>query len=138
MSGPAAALGPEDFATLWRALGSWEQRRARVLDLPGCRAQLYMGAMEIPMLALRPATPVSPAAEQLAGWQPTLDRLGLELDCVTPDANYKLNRQGSGEYVGRVLPDALKFHAGRVLGLDRESLEALCRSYLMLPDAEGG
>jgi hypothetical protein len=138
MSGHGSALGPEDFAALWRALGSWERARARVLDLPGCRAQFYMGAMEIPMLALRPAAPVSTAAESLSAWQPTLDRLGLVLDCVTPDANYKLNRQGSGEYVGRILPEALKFHAGRVLDLDRGSLEALCRAYLALPTAERG
>jgi hypothetical protein len=108
-----------------------------VLDLPGCQVQLYMGAMEIPMLAFRPPAPVSPAAEQLATWQPTLDRLGLVLDCVTPDANYKLNRHASGEYVGRILPDALKFHAGRVLDLDRDAVEALCRSYLALPAQEG-
>jgi hypothetical protein len=136
MSGGGTALGPEDFAALWRALGSWEPGRARVLDLPGCRAQFYMGAMEIPMLALRPAMPVLPAEDRVSAWQPTLDRLGLELDCVTPDTNYKLNRQGSGEYVGRILPDALKFHARRVADLDRESLEVLCRSYLALPAAE--
>jgi hypothetical protein len=126
-----------DFAPVWRALADWEQRRARVLDLPGCQVQLYMGAMEIPMLAFRPPVLVSPAAAQLATWQPTLDRLGLVLDCVTPDANYKLNRHASGEYVGRILPDALKFHAGRVVDLDRDAVEALCRSYLALPAQEG-
>ena len=37
-----------------------------------------------------------------------LDRVvGLVLDCVTEGANDKLNRAESGEYVGRVLPDAL-------------------------------
>ncbi len=88
------------------------------------------------MLALRPATPVSPATERLATWQPTLDRVGLVLDCVTPDANYKLNRHDSGEYVGRILPDALKFHAVRVIDLGRDALEELCRSYLALPAAK--
>ncbi|MGH7322087.1 MAG: hypothetical protein ACRELA_21025 [Candidatus Rokuibacteriota bacterium] len=136
MSGHEGTLGSEDFATVWRALTAWEQARPRVLDLPGCRVQLYMGAMEIPMLAFRPATPVSPAAARLATWQPTLDRLDLVLDCVTPDANYKLNRHGSGEYVGRILPDALKFHAARVVDLEREGVEELCRSYLALPAAE--
>jgi hypothetical protein len=132
MSG-SDTLGRADFALLWRALATWEQGRARVLDLPGCQVQLYMGAMEIPMLALRPSASVSPAAVRLGAWQPTLDRLGLVLDCVTPDANYKLNRRGSGEYVGRILPEALKFHAGRVGDLDREAVEELCRSYLSLP-----
>jgi hypothetical protein len=127
-----------DFAAVWQALATWEQRRARVLELPGCQVQLYMGAMEIPMLAFRPPAPVSPAASRLATWQPTLDRLGLVLDCVTPDANYKLNRQVSGEYVGRILPDALKFHAGRVIDLEREAVEALCRAYLTLSPLPGG
>ena len=76
---------------------------------------------------------LSPAASRLTAWQPTLDRLGLVLDCVTPDANYKLNRHESGEYVGRILPDALKFHAERVVDLEREAVEELCRSYLSLP-----
>jgi hypothetical protein len=136
MSGHEDALSTDDFATIWRALTTWEQRRARLLDLPGCRVQLYMGAMEIPMLALRPATPVSPEAERLATWQPTLDRFGLVLDCVTPDANYKLNRHASGEYVGRILPDALKFHAARVIDLGSDALEELCRSYLALAAAK--
>lgn len=58
------------------------------------------------------------------------------IDGVTPDANYALSREGSGEYVGRILPDALKLHAERVTGLDRAALEALCRAYLALPGAE--
>lgn len=37
-----------------------------------------------------------------------VDRVGgLVLDCVTEGANDKPNRAESGEYVGRVLPDAL-------------------------------
>jgi len=126
-------LSPADFATIWRALTTWEQSRARVLDLPGCRVQLYMGAMEIPMLALRRTTPLVPDAEQLATWQADLDRFGLVLDCVTPDANYKLNRHDSGEYVGRVLPDALKFHAERIVGLGPQPLKVISRAYLALP-----
>src|SRR5262249_14633310 len=113
------------------------ETRARVVDVRGGLVQLYMGAMEIPMLVLRPATPVTPAAERLATWQPILDRVGLVLDCVTPDGNCKLNRPDSGEYVGRILPDALKFHAGRVIDLGPEGLEALCRAYLALPSAPG-
>ena len=140
MSSPALRSVPRTSRRCGSALGSWEQRRARVLELPGCRARHYMGAMEIPMLALWPATPVSPEAGRLAAWQSILARLGLELGCVHADfdANYKLNRQGSGEYVGRILPDALKLHAVRARDLDRESLEALCREYLALPAAEAG
>jgi hypothetical protein len=128
-----AALDAADLTRVWDALTAWDQRRARVLDLPGCQVRLYMGAMEIPMLALEGAAPVSPVGERLATWQPALDRFGLVLDCVTPDANYKLNRRGSGEYVGRILPDALKFHAERLIDLGPEALETLGPAYLALP-----
>jgi len=137
VSGPEATAGAVDFARVWRALETWDQTRSRVLDVPGCRVQLYMGAMEIPMLALRPATPAAPGPERLTAWLPVLDRLGLVLDCVTVGANYKLNRRGSGEYVGRILPDALKFHAARLLDLGPEALEAIATLYLALPTACG-
>ena len=42
-------------------------------------------------------------------------------------------RRGSGEYVGRVLSDALKFHAVRVLDLGLEGFEEISRCYLALP-----
>jgi hypothetical protein len=69
---------------------------------------------------------------------PGARRVHLRLLDADFDANYKLNRQGSGEYVGRILPDAFKLHAVRARDLDRESLEALYREYLALPPAEAG
>jgi hypothetical protein len=128
---------PLDVEGVWRALEAWDRERPRSLALAECRVQLYMGAMEIPMLALRPRVHVSPAADRLAAWTPQLERFGLVLDCVTDSANYKLNRAGSGEYVGRILPDALKFHAERLLSLGPEALAELGVLYLALPTADG-
>ena len=122
-----------DFAGVWRALSEWDHVKPRRLDFVACWVQLYMGAMEIPMVALQPAARVAPEAERLGGWQPLLDRFGLVLDCVTEGANYKLNRCENGEYVGRILPDSLKFHAVRVLGLGLEGFEEISRAYLALP-----
>lgn len=72
------------------------------------------------------------AANRIARWQALLDRFGLVLDCVTEGASYKLSRIGSGEYVGRILPDALKFRALRVLALGLAAFEEICRSCLAL------
>lgn len=122
-----------DFAEMWRALEAWDRDRSKSLEFSDCRVQFYMGAMAIPMVAVQPRVPVMPAAGLIAAWQPVLDGFGLVLDCVTEGANYKLNRRGSGEYVGRILPDALKFHATRMLDLGREVFEEICRHYLALP-----
>jgi len=127
------STGTLDFAGVWRALREWDHVKPRRLDFVACWVQLYMGAMEIPMVALRPIARVTPAAARIASWQPLLDRFGLVLDCVTEGANYKLNRRESGEYVGRVLPDSLKFHAVRVLDLGPEGFEEISRAYLALP-----
>lgn len=137
MSGQDEAPVVVDFAEIWRALEAWGQDRPKSLKFADCRVQFYMGAMEIPMLALRPRVPVVPAADRIAAWKPLLDRIDLVLDCVTEGANYKLNRSGSGEYVGRILPDALKFHAVRVLDLERDAFEEICLRYLALPRRDG-
>lgn len=129
-------MNPLDVASVWRALEAWDRERPRSLALPDCRVQLYMGAMEIPMLALRPRVLVMPAADRLAAWTPQLERFDLVLDCVANGANYKLNRAGNGEYVGRILPDALKFHADRLQGLGPEALAELGALYLALPAAD--
>jgi len=61
----------------------------------------------------------------------------LVLDCVAVSAAYKLNRAASGEGIGGILPDALKFHADRRLGLGPEALAYLGALYLALPSATG-
>jgi len=129
-------MNPVDVAGIWRALEGWDRERPKILTLPWCRVQLYMGAMEIPMLALRPHTLVIPVADRLAAWEPQLHVYDLVLDCVAVSANYKLNRAANGEYVGRILPDALKFHADRLQGLGAEALADLGALYLALPTAD--
>lgn len=126
-----------DFTTLWQTLAAWDRNRPQRLEFPGCHVQFYMGAMEIPMVALRPHKPVTPAADRVAGWGPRLARFGLVLDDVAAGENYKLNRGDTGEYVGRVLPDALKFHAERILHAGEEALEEITTLYFQLPHTEG-
>jgi len=128
-------MNPADVTAVWRALEVWDRDRPRSLELPDFRVRLYMGAMEIPMLALWPRARVTPAANRLAVWTPQLERFDLVLDCVSQDENYKLNRASSGAYVGRILPEALKFHAERLRGLGCEALAELGALYLALPAA---
>jgi hypothetical protein len=134
VSAPAPGTDAVDFAAIWDAVTAWGHAKPRRLDFGTCWVQLYMGAMEIPMVALHPGAPAAPAGARVAAWAPLLERLGLVLDCVTEDVNYKLNRREGGEYVGRLLPDALKLHAVRVLDLGPDGFEALCRAYLRLRD----
>jgi hypothetical protein len=119
-----------DLTAVWTALHEWDLERPRTFQLDGCRAQLYRGAMEIPLVAFRPREPVRPTADQLAALNPVLDDMGLELDCVEVDRNYKINRKDTKEYVGRIMPDALKLHAERILDLGREAFEQIVTFYL--------
>lgn len=130
------ARGPIDLGTVWEALEGWDQERPKSYQLTTCRAQFYMGAMEIPMVAFRPPRSVDPEEERVAAFVPTLRRFGLELDPVEIGRNYKLNRSAAGEYVGRILPDALKLHAERILDLGRDAFEEIVTLYLSLPVAE--
>lgn len=132
---------PDDFAVVvdlqkvWHAVETWDQKRAKSLQFPGCVAQLYMGAMEIPIVAFRPGKPVEPRADRVSAFASVLQRFGLALDCVEVGGNYKVNRSDTGEYVGRILPDALKLHAGRILDLGLEAFEEIVALYLGLPRA---
>ncbi len=120
---------------VWKALEDWDQDAPRNLPLSSGRAQLYRGAMEIPLVAVRPRRAVNPAVDRMAAFAPTLARFALELDCVEVGANYKINRSDSKEYVGRVQPDALKLHAERILALGREAFDEIVVFYLDLPAA---
>ncbi len=69
----------------------------------------------------------------MEAFAPVLARLGLALDCVEVGRNYKINRAHTGEYVGRIQPEALKLHAGRILDLGRTAFAAVVTLYLRLP-----
>lgn len=123
----------EELAQVWQALETWDPERPRSVAVPRARAQLYMGAMEIPLVAVRPRHPVAPAEEAMAALAPTLQRFGLELDCVEVGENYKINRSDTKEYVGRIQPDALKLHAQRILALGYDAFDEIVTFYLALP-----
>ena len=73
------------------------------------------------------------AAQKLVAWRPALATLGLVLDPVESDQNYKINRVDTNEYVARILPDALKLHCERILDLGPDAFERIVISYLRLP-----
>lgn len=124
-----------DLTGVWRLAEAWDRERPRSLEVEGCRAQLYMGAMEIPLLAFRPRPHVLPRDDRLQAFVPVLASLGLALDTVEVDRNYKINRGDTGAYFARILPDALKLHCERMLETGPETFERIVGFYLGLPRA---
>jgi hypothetical protein len=125
----------EDLARVWQALEDWDHERPRSVEMPSARAQLYRGAMEIPLVAVRPRGALKPDEDRMSALAPVLARFDLELDCVELGQNYKVNRSDTKEYVGRIQPDALKLHAERILVLGRRVFEEIVTFYLRLPAA---
>lgn len=125
----------DDLAKVWKLAEGWDRKRPHSIELAGCRAQLYLGAMEIPLVAFRPRPQVQPRDDCVQAWRPVLATLGLVLDSVETDQNYKINRADTNEYVGRILPDALKLHCERILDLGPGAFERIVTSYLGLPRA---
>lgn len=124
-----------DLATVWKLAEAWDRERPRSVELDGCRAQLYMGAMEIPLVAFRPRPHVQPRDDRMQTFVPVLASLRLVLDTVEVDRNYKINRRDTNEYVARILPDALKLHCDRILDLGPDVFERIVHFYLALPRA---
>lgn len=122
-----------DLTTVWKLAESWDRERPQSLELDGCRAQLYLGAMEIPLVVFRPRPHVRPRDDRMQAWRPVLATFGLVLDPVATDENYKINRGDTNEYVARILPDALKLHCERILDLGPDVFEHLVTVYLALP-----
>jgi len=91
--------------------------------------------MEIPLVAFRPSAPVTPSDARLAAWAESLAGYGLALESVEVGRNYKINRSDTKEYVGRILPEALKLHAERIAELGPDVFRALVTFYLGLPRA---
>jgi len=122
-----------DLTAVWKLVEVWDRERPQSIELDGCRAQLYLGAMEIPIVAFRPRPHVQPQDDRMQAWRPVLASCGLVLDPVETDRNYKINRSDTNEYVARILPDALKLHCGRILQLGPDVFEDLVTFYLTLP-----
>lgn len=121
------------LAQVWHTLEGWDHERPRTLTLPRARAQLYLGAMEVPLIAVRPRRPVAPGEGAVAALVPLLKRFGLEVECVQVGENYKINRSDTKEYVGRIQPGALKLHAERILALGYQVFDEIVTFYLALP-----
>lgn len=119
-----------DLSAVWQAVGAWDRKRSKTLKLAACEVRFYMGAMEIPLVAFRPATPVEPHEDHMNAFGGMLARFSLELDCVEPASNYKINRSDTKEYVGRILPDALKLHVERILNIGQDAFREIVTSYL--------
>lgn len=134
-----ASIGADDtmadLTAVWKLAEAWDRERPQSVELAGCRAQLYLGAMEIPLVAFRPRPHVQPRDDRMQAWRPVLASLGLVLDPVETDQNYKINRGVTNEYVARILPDALKLHCDRILDLGPDVFERIVTSYLALPRA---
>jgi hypothetical protein len=124
-----------DLAAVWGVLEGWDQERPKILQLADCRVRLYMGAMAIPMVAVQPPRPIEPSVDRMDAFVSLLQGFALELDCVEVGGNYKINRSETKEYVGRILPDALKLHAERILDIGEEAFESMVTFYLALPPA---
>jgi len=122
-----------DLTAVWKLAEAWDRERPQSVELDGCRAQLYLGAMEIPIIAFRPRLHVKPENDRMQAWRPVLGSLGLALDPVEIDENYKINRGDTNEYVARILPDALKLHCQRILDLGPDVFGHLVTLYLSLP-----
>ncbi|MEK7878367.1 MAG: hypothetical protein AAB285_00760, partial [candidate division NC10 bacterium] len=88
----------ESLHQVWRRVEQYQGEGARSFQVPGGRAQLYMGAMEIPIVAFR--TKQSPSLEdvRLRDLSLRLARFGLELECVEEGENYKINRRDTKSY----------------------------------------
>ncbi len=122
----------DDLAALWKAMETWDRERAIPLEFAPCQAQLYRGAMEIPLVAFYPIKQVKLDEARMVTLASALPRFGLELDCVEIGSNYKINRADSHEYVGRIAPDALKLHVDRILDIGDEAFREIVTFYLRL------
>jgi hypothetical protein len=122
------------LSDVWSAVERYDGQGAKSFQLTECRAQLYMGAMEIPIVAFRTKHPFSLDESRIRELSCLLSRFGLELDCVEEGHNYKLNRSDTKLYVGRITDDALKLHVGRIVEIGREAFDAIVGFYL--PDLQ--
>jgi len=123
----------DDLEKVWKLAEAGDRERSESIELTGCRAQLYRGAIEIRLVAFRPRPHVQPRDDRMQAWRPVLATLGLVLDPVETDQNYKLNRKDTNEYVARIQSDALKLHCERIQDLGPAVFASIVIFYLFLP-----
>jgi len=120
----------EGLHQVWSGVEHYQGEGTRSFRVPGGRARLYMGAMEIPIVAFRMKRSPPLEAARLRDFSHLLARFGLELDCVEEEHNYKINRSDTKAYVGRITDEALKLHVGRIVEIGREAFDAIVGFYL--------
>jgi len=118
---------------VWLAVERYERKGAKSFQLVGCRARLYMGAMEVPIVAFQATDPPSLEERRLRELSRWLAQFGLELECVEEGHNYKVNRTDTKAYVGRITAEALKLHAGRIVEIGRGAFDVIVGFYLQGP-----
>src|SRR5260370_16145769 len=91
-----ASIGADDtmadLTAVWKLAEAWDRGRPQSVELAGCRAQLYLGAMEIPLVAFRPRPHVQPPDDRIQSSRPVLPSLGLVLDPLETNQHHKINR----------------------------------------------
>ena len=68
---------------IWNELQPYEGEGSKKFSLPGIRVQFYKGAMEIPMIAFSPSSPLNLEKASLEEYARLLSSYGFVLDCVT-------------------------------------------------------
>ncbi len=119
-----------NLETVWQELGSYDGKGAQKFELTQARVQFYMGAMEIPMVAVHPEAPFHFSPIHMNEYADLLMEYGLELDCVEEGANYKINFSEDGLYLGRLTSHFLKLHAQRIQGLGWEAFSKIVNFHL--------
>jgi hypothetical protein len=88
--------------------------KRKVFDYGNLTVQLYMGAMSIPLLALQPKNRVIIDQTVLNELSEILRRYKLELEYVEEN-NYKINREDTKAYVGRLTDESFKLSIKRLI-----------------------
>ncbi len=98
---------------VWKELKVYNGAGSKSFQLSGCRVKIYKGAMEIPLVSFQPTKEFVLSTDRMKRFSEILSSIGLELDCVEEERNYKINRIEDHQYVGRVTTEALKLHVER-------------------------
>ena len=121
-----------DLVQLFNDVTAYTGEGTRRLDFPPWRVQLYKGAMEIPMVAFYPAARIPLDAAWVQEFAALLATLGLDLECVEEENNYKINTSDTKLYLGRVTGEALKLHAPRMKEMGFDTFRQIVGGYFRL------
>lgn len=85
--------------------------------------------MEIPLVVFYPKNPAQLSAARIEEFQRLLSDLGLELECIEEENNYKINTSDTKLYIGRMTSEALKLHAPRIAEKGLEVFDKIVNFY---------